>query len=373
MARQNCFCKPGFMKSAAPHTLDGRIVSLDQFRGYTVTGMLLVNFGGGFAALPAVMKHHNTYCSYADTIMPHFLFAVGFALRLVLLRNLEKLGAGIAWKRVLRRITFLLLLGFLFYNTQWQSSGVLGFPRPKWRPLSEATFWRESFQTLVHIAITSLWVLPVITRSAHLRILFALCSGLLHLALSGSFWYVMLHAKHVIDGGPLGFLTWTTPLIAGSLAYDWRSQAGPRRCLRPLVSWGAVLMAAGYALSCLGVGGPVAAPPFSPPQGSVDMWTMSQRAGSWSYLAFAAGFSMIVYAIFVWACDLRGKALGLFAVFGQNALAAYLLHEFLDMPFSKLRRPEASLMEAVAVFTLFIGTNALIVAWFNKRRWLLRL
>ncbi|MBY0374472.1 MAG: hypothetical protein K2Q23_10790, partial [Bryobacteraceae bacterium] len=68
--------------------MNGRILSMDQFRGYTVAGMFLVNFLGGFAAVHPVLKHHNTYCSYADTIMPQFFFAVGFALRLVLLRNI---------------------------------------------------------------------------------------------------------------------------------------------------------------------------------------------------------------------------------------------------------------------------------------------
>ena len=36
-----------------------RIVSMDQFRGYTVAGMFLVNFVGGLAAFPEVLKHHN--------------------------------------------------------------------------------------------------------------------------------------------------------------------------------------------------------------------------------------------------------------------------------------------------------------------------
>ena len=45
---------------------------MDQFRGYTVAGMVLVNFVGGLAAFPEVLKHHNghPYFSYADTIMP---------------------------------------------------------------------------------------------------------------------------------------------------------------------------------------------------------------------------------------------------------------------------------------------------------------
>jgi predicted acyltransferase len=70
----------------------GRIASLDQFRGYTVAGMLLVNFLGGFAVVPAVLKHHNTYCSYADTIIPQFFFAVGFAYRLTFLKRLRSVA-----------------------------------------------------------------------------------------------------------------------------------------------------------------------------------------------------------------------------------------------------------------------------------------
>ena len=65
--------------AAVHQSVKNRIVSLDEFRGYTVAGMLLVNFIGGFREVGAIWKHHNTYCSYADTIMPQFFFAVGFA------------------------------------------------------------------------------------------------------------------------------------------------------------------------------------------------------------------------------------------------------------------------------------------------------
>ena len=75
-----------------PVSDDSRIVSLDQFRGYTVLGMFFVNFVGHFHAIPAIFKHHNTYCSYADTIMPQFFFAVGFAYRLTLRRRLPAAG-----------------------------------------------------------------------------------------------------------------------------------------------------------------------------------------------------------------------------------------------------------------------------------------
>ncbi len=69
-----------------------RLASLDQFRGYTVAGMFLVNFVGSYPESPALLKHHNTYCSYADTIMPQFFFAVGFAYRMTLLKRLQAVG-----------------------------------------------------------------------------------------------------------------------------------------------------------------------------------------------------------------------------------------------------------------------------------------
>jgi predicted acyltransferase len=103
------------MTSSAPLPLDStatikRIVSLDQFRGYTVAGMFLVNYMGFFVVCPVVLKHHNTYCSYADTIMPHFMFAVGFAFRLTFGRRVQSEGAVSAYMRVVRRLLGLVLV-----------------------------------------------------------------------------------------------------------------------------------------------------------------------------------------------------------------------------------------------------------------------
>jgi hypothetical protein len=97
-----------------------------------------------------------------------------------MLRNREKFGAQAAFTR-LRRIALLIALGLLVYNLDWHSSFA-------------ERFWRESFQTLVHIGVTSFWVLPVIALRAK-RECFRGGSGLLHLALSAWFWYDLLHAN----------------------------------------------------------------------------------------------------------------------------------------------------------------------------------
>ena len=117
--------------------------------------------------------------------------------------------------------------------------------------------------------------------------------------------------------GRSGFLTWTIPTLAGSLAYDFVRRRGARESVRLLVQWGVGLAVFGYALSCLnavfnpvkpgGIANWLVEPPFWAPSRPVDLWTMSQQAGSNSYLWFSAGFSFLVYAAFVWWTDLKGK------------------------------------------------------------------
>ncbi len=109
-----------------------RLASLDQFRGYTVAGMFLVNFLGGYEAwMPPVLLHHHTYCSYADTIMPQFLFAVGFAMRLSFGRHVQTEGLMGGYWRMVRRIVGLFLVCFAIYTsgprwrtgTSWSDAG----------------------------------------------------------------------------------------------------------------------------------------------------------------------------------------------------------------------------------------------------------
>jgi predicted acyltransferase len=323
-----------------------RIVSLDQFRGYTVLGMFFVNFVGKFDDIPAIFKHHNTYCSYADTIMPQFFFAVGFAYRLTFLRRLETAGRRAAYLHTIGRNFGLILLGAVIYNLDgetktWAALQELGL----WGFLTTA-FQRELFQTLVHIALTSLWIMPVIAAGPVPRTLYALLSAALHWWLSSQFYYDWVMNRPGIDGGPLGFLTWTVPMLAGSFAYDIVRAKDPTLAVRDLLIWGSVLMLVGYGLACLNtitppntptsgsVSSMLVEPPFVKPpedrQGNLirpaNIWTMSQRAGSASYLTFGAGFSMALYALFVWACDIGPIRVGIFRTLGSNALVAYVIH-----------------------------------------------
>jgi predicted acyltransferase len=358
----------------AKEALPRRIVSLDQFRGYTVAGMLFVNFLGGYAVVPAVFKHHNTYCSYADTIMPQFFFAVGFAYRLTFVRRRAASGLGTAARAAFWRSAGLILLGFVIYHLDGEVKS--------WAQLRELgaggffgqAFHRELFQTLVHIAITSVWVLPVIGAGMATRVVFTFASASLHLWLSSLFYFNWAWKVPVIDGGPFGFLTWTIPTLVGSLAYDLMASEGDRRnAVSKLAAWSAGLMFLGYALSCLGAR--LAALPFVLPPSSqaVDLWTMSQRTGSASYLTFAAGFSLAVYSLFVAISDLAGWQSALFRIFGQNALAAYLIHPMVAGAVKPYLPNDAPAWFVALGFCLYFGICIVFNRFLDKHKLFVKL
>ncbi len=213
--------QPG--QEGATRSSPNRLESLDQFRGYTVAGMFLVNFLGSYALVTGQfpnLKHHNTFCSYADTIMPQFFFAVGFGYRVTLLKRLEKEGWLHAYGRVLQRIVGLLFIAAFVHGLDgqyksWsdlQSAGV-------WTVLSQA-FGRNYFQTLTHIALASLWVTPVIAASTSIRAAYFVLSAVLHVLISYLGFYQWVHEYRGIDGGYLGFMSWALVVLAGSFAYD---------------------------------------------------------------------------------------------------------------------------------------------------------
>ena len=81
-----------------------------------MAGMFLVNYMGGTDTFPSILKHHNDYCSYSDSIMPHFLFAVGFAFRLTFGRRAHDQGLGAAYSRMFRRFLGLMLVAMVVYT-----------------------------------------------------------------------------------------------------------------------------------------------------------------------------------------------------------------------------------------------------------------
>jgi predicted acyltransferase len=395
-----------------------RLVSLDQFRGYTVFGMLLVNYMGNYTVCPYILKHTHDHISYADTIMPQFLFAVGFAMRLTYPRRLEREGKGAATLRMVRRLLGLILVSVIIANVAQRAES--------WQQLTEMGVWgalaeplkRQWFQTLTHIAVTSLWILPVLQQSVAVRCGWMLISAALHVGLSYWFSFEWTHTPPFgIDGGPFGFLTWSIPALVGTLACDgFTSTQGKvvhferigRAC-----SWACLLMLAGYCMSCgtrlydlpvagdvIGAGKIAADPvwpdrerierkqaeghwsawvaeaPFvGPPDPTLrqwNYWMMCQRAGTLSYLTFAAGFSLLVFVLFFVLCDVLGFHSQIFLILGTNALLAYILHDMVSNAIGPFVPKDSPAWYVYSSLLLFYFINLLMLGSCRRQGLFLR-
>lgn len=94
-----------------------RIESLDAFRGLTIAGMIVVNYGGaGYKAL-----EHQPWdgLTVADLVFPYFIFSMGASIALST-RSLVKQGKGLReiFVKICRRSCILMALG-LCLNSKW--------------------------------------------------------------------------------------------------------------------------------------------------------------------------------------------------------------------------------------------------------------
>lgn len=346
---------------------------MDQFRGYTVVGMFFVNFLEHFAHAPDFLKHHNTYFSFADSIMPQFLFAVGFSSRLTLMRGIARRGRWPTYWSAIKRNLGLILLSIALVGLASPPRIWSAFTTARIQEKIAQSLKSDCWETLAIIGVTSLFVLPVMGSRPIARVIYLLVALGLHALASHEFYFHFVFAQPnsfnqywgaarvmALDGGPLGCLTWSLPMLAGSLVYDVIARFSVARAAILLGVAAGFTMLAGYAMSTLGSlyeGLPAkhrrdgyALTPVTPPATDapwsgrwraieapltpgvspdirpLNYWTMSKRAATLSFMTFATGFSLLVYFLWVVVSDLWGFELGVFRAFGQNPLIAYVWH-----------------------------------------------
>ena len=383
--------------------MTARIQSLDQFRGFTVLAMFVVNFVHGMDHVPRLFQHAENWFSLADWIMPAFLFAVGMAFRLTWPRRVKSGGERTARLGYVKRSLLLVGVSLL----------VFGFQSPI-AALLKARLW----EVLAIIGVSQLLLLPIIGKGTRFRVgaFFALL--LVHAGLSQGFNVHFVLAKpnfmdafwgaadvRAWDGGFFGILSWSAIMLAGTIAFDWLEALSPAQAMRKFVTVGLCGLLVGYGLNCLSTfydlpepkpealsevaASPVlpidapgkltlAEPPFtpipSPESRQVNYWMMSKRLVSIPFVIFSTGFVLILLGLFVWRCDLGTSGSAIFRILGSNALAAYIIHYLVLKTAVKPFLDRASpLWLVLLALLLFLALIVGIMHFLEKRKWYLRL
>jgi predicted acyltransferase len=310
-----------------------RVEFLDQFRGFTVSMMILVNILSSFAIVPAWLKHATTMgrVTVPDFVIPTFLFIIGVAFELSFSRSVAARGAGRTVWRFMRRSLVLVAFGILGsvllkHNIalEWgvlETLGMAGlvalpfmFLPPRWRPV---------------IAVLLVALYELISR------------------LGLRPWLLANDTGHL--GGIPGGLAWAGVVLLGSLAGSFvraRDARGLRVCCTAIALAG---IGAGLLLSRW-------LPVYKPP---VTMTYLLLTTG-------AAAALLLVFSVL----NLRFPP---FRVFGVNALAIFMLHGIILVTVMKLIPAASSLPMVVLVLAGVYGLCGLVAGILYRFRVFIRL
>ena len=288
-----------------------RIVSLDQFRGFAVLGMILVNYLGRFDSIPDTMKHPNYGMTFANAIAPFFLFAVGMGFKMSFERQVRKSGLTKGIWTAIKRYGTLILIGLVIYG-----------------PDLKLGIW----DALVDIGFAGLITLPFILTVKWIRISIAFIYLIGYQLIFSFTAYGEWTMAHSIDGGPMGVLSWASILIFGTLLMDDLSADDTRSFIRRSLITGTLLMILGYLLSELE---PAA------------LWQFSQCSMTIAYTLFATGLCYWVFIFFYWLADLKKIEVPHLTELGINPLVLYLSQNIIIEYHGRILERNAPLWQAL--------------------------
>ena len=274
-----------------------RIQSIDDFCGWAIFSMILVNYLGMFESMPWQFKHHDYGMIFADIVAPLFIFIAGMGFRHSLQHRISRAGIIAAWTHVLRRYTTLIVIGVVMYG-----------PSPN--------NWCYWWDALVDIGFAGILALPFMWGNTVVRVvaaaIYLATYQIIYIATGYGIWTM----AHSIDGGPFGVLSWTAILLLGTIAFDLISTGDNRRIVWGCIFWGLLLCGAGWLFKIAWFG-------------VKAEWPFTQPGMSIPYPLFATGLCFFMYLPFHFLCDIKGYRIPHFSVLGLNPLVLYIVQQAL--------------------------------------------
>jgi predicted acyltransferase len=295
-----------------------RLVSLDIFRGMTITFMIIVNTPGSWNFVYPPLRHSEWHgCTPTDLVFPFFLFIVGVSTWYSLKKYGHEISGGSLF-RIFRRMVTIFALGlflaiFPYFGRDYSTLRIMG--------VLQRIALAYGFGALLCLTVRRdyLWIVIAVILLFYWALL-GFFGGQDPYSLEGNLALkvdsAVLGASHLYKGfgipfDPEGLLSTLPAICTVIIGYYTAELLGKGSATGNTVL---KMILFGAAATGLGLLWSIVFPINKP------LWTSS-------YVLFTAGLAMIVLAIICFVADVLkfqwwGK---FFLVFGTNALFAYFL------------------------------------------------
>lgn len=316
-------------------TSDNRLVSIDEFRGFSIFLMVIINFLARVNNIPLWLKHApDIGFTVADIVAPMFIFAIGLTYGLSFRRRVERAGQGKTYSHFFTR--YVAIAGIGFFLTSFGN-------------LTGTYENSSNWGLLQAIGTAGLYTLLFIKFSTKIRAIVGILSLVFYQFMLDQFWLqTVLSSSH---GGIIGSLSWGAMLVLGTVFADiYHSQNNnSKRFLFLAIT----VLAIGLLLLF-----------FIP---------VSKNRISFSYVLVALSLSALIFEIFDYSIKKFNINISLLSRWGKNPLLLYILHIFLlgifVIPSCVWWYTEASILLLLIEIIGLIGFLSWIGMYLESKKW----
>jgi predicted acyltransferase len=333
-----------------------RLISLDALRGFTIAGMILVNYPGSEQAVFFTLRHTAwNGLSFTDQIAPYFLYFVGASIAFAYSKRLAA-GEGRAalYQKILIRSLKIYAVGmflnlmpeFDFHHIRW--TGTLQRIAVVFcisAMLFLITNWRQQ-AWIAGLLLVAYWLaLTCIPTPGFGRVMLEPGSNIVAWVdsrfLPGVMWRGSWDPESILST-VTAVVTCITGMLAGRLLL---SDKPPEE----KVNW---LMTAGVGLAVVGYFWGLVFPV------NENLWTSS-------FVLVTSGFASLLLGAFYFLVDIKGKTRGIRPgiIFGANAIAIYFLADVWALFFYEARFGGISLNERFVQGCIHAGMDGRLASF----------
>lgn len=316
-------------------TNDNRIESIDEFRGFAIFMMVIINFLARANNIPSWLKHApDIGFTVADIVAPMFIFAIGLTYGMSIRKRVEKYGKGKTYSHFFTR--YMAIAGIGFFLTSFGN-------------LTGTYENSSNWGLLQAIGTAGLITLLFIKFSTKIRAIVGILLLIFYQFMLDQFWLqTVLSSSH---GGFYGSISWGAMLLLGTVFADlYHSQ---NNSSKKFLFVAITVLVIGLTLLF-----------FIP---------ISKNRISFSYVIVALSLSALIFEIFDYSIKKFNINISLLSSWGKNPLLLYILHIFLlgifvVPPYSWWYTEAPILLLSIQSIGL-IGILSWIGIYFDNKKW----